>query len=50
MERVPPGEKRILQAAERVYGRSLDADELQRLGRPYGAYQGYWAHYLRAWV
>ncbi|MBI5667731.1 MAG: DNA-3-methyladenine glycosylase 2 family protein [Chloroflexi bacterium] len=48
MDRLPPGEKRILQAAERVYGRSLDEDELQRLAQPYGAHRGYWAHYLRA--
>lgn len=48
MERVPPGEKRILQAAERVYGHALDTGEVNRLAQPYGDYKGYWAHYLRA--
>jgi DNA-3-methyladenine glycosylase II len=48
MERIPPGEKRILQAAERVYGRLLDAEEVNCLAQPYGDYRGYWAHYLRA--
>jgi DNA-3-methyladenine glycosylase II len=47
MERVPVGEKWLLMAASRRYGRPLTQEDLDRLGAPYGEYRGYWAHYLR---
>lgn len=46
MERLP-GERRLLDAAARVYGRAIDAHELAQLAERYGPYRGYWAHYLR---
>lgn len=50
MERLPVDEKRLAAAAARVYnaGRPLAPGQLQALAEPYGPYQGYWAHYLRA--
>jgi DNA-3-methyladenine glycosylase II len=50
MEHFPRGEKRILQAASRVYnnGLELTSTEVEKLGERYGAWKGYWAHYLRA--
>lgn len=47
MERLP-AERRLLEAASRVYGYAVDERELERLSQRYGAYRGYWAHYLRA--
>jgi DNA-3-methyladenine glycosylase II len=49
MERVPLTEQRLLDAASRLYGRgeTVTGEGLERLARPYGAWQGYWAHYLR---
>lgn len=48
-ERVPM-EKRTLAAISRVYGegRMLSEAEAKELAERYGAWQGYWAHYLRA--
>jgi len=48
MERVPVGERRLLEAARRIYGRDLSEEGLHRIAEGYGAWQGYWAHYLRA--
>lgn len=49
MERLPVGEKWLLAAARRVYGQDgLTMEQVPALARPYGDYQGYWAHYLRA--
>jgi DNA-3-methyladenine glycosylase II len=50
MERLPVDEKWLAEAAARVYtgGRPLAPGQLQALAEPYGPYQGYWAHYLRA--
>jgi len=42
-----PGERRLLQAASRVYGYQVDQRKLERLAERYGSYRGYWAHYLR---
>jgi DNA-3-methyladenine glycosylase II len=47
MEQVPVGEKWLLMAASRRYGRTLTQEDLDKLGAPYGEYSGYWAHYLR---
>ena len=48
MERVPLDEKALLEAAQRVYGRDdLTHADVQQLGEHYGAYAGYWAHYVR---
>lgn len=47
MDHVPP-DKELLRAATRVYGRTIDEQGLGRLAAPYGPWQGYWAHYLRA--
>lgn len=46
MERLP-AEKRLLEAASRVYDRAVDERELERLAERYGPHRGYWAHYLR---
>lgn len=47
MEQLPVGEARLGQAAARVYGRALSAAELEAVAERYGAWKGYWAHYLR---
>src|SRR5713101_8721979 len=49
MERVPLTEKRLVEAASKVYGlgEELSRDALQCLADKYGQWQGYWAHYLR---
>jgi DNA-3-methyladenine glycosylase II len=47
MDQAPP-DKELLRAAARVYGQSVDEATLARLAGRYGAWQGYWAHYLRA--
>lgn len=46
MEQLPVGEARLGQAAQ-VYGRALSDGELAAITERYGAYRGYWAHYLR---
>lgn len=47
--RIPPEERRLLEAAQRVYGRdNLTHEDVLRLAKPYGQLKGYWAHYLRA--
>ncbi len=49
VERMPEVEKWLLAAASKTYGsEALTGSDLQRLGQRYGAYVGYWAHYLRA--
>ncbi|WP_307676463.1 DNA-3-methyladenine glycosylase [Streptomyces sp. V4I2] len=40
-------DKEMLRAARRVYGRTMDEQEFQRLADHYGTWQGYWGHYLR---
>jgi DNA-3-methyladenine glycosylase II len=49
MERAPLTEKHLLEAASRVYGhgKELSRNEIVKIAEDYGAYQGYWAHYLR---
>src|SRR4051794_14493037 len=47
MEQLPAGEARLGQAAAQVYGRALSDQELAAVAERYGAYRGYWAHYLR---
>lgn len=44
-ERLPVDEKWVLSAAQQVYDEA--EPDLERLAAPYGAYAGYWAHYLR---
>lgn len=48
-ERLPSGEAKMAAAASRLYGqgRALPEREIHALAEPYGAWQGYWAHYLR---
>ena len=48
-ERLPLGEEKMLAAASRAYGggRAITQAEAERIAARYGAYQGYWAHYLR---
>lgn len=48
-ERLPLGEEKMLAAASRAYGggRAIAQAEAERIAARYGAYQGYWAHYLR---
>jgi DNA-3-methyladenine glycosylase II len=49
MERLPVGEKWLIQAARRRYGSdTLESKDIERLAKPYGDHTGYWAHYLRA--
>ena len=47
MEQLPVGESRLGEAAAKVYGHPLSDAELAAIAQRYGAYQGYWAHYLR---
>jgi DNA-3-methyladenine glycosylase II len=47
MEHLTRGEKRVLDAASRVYQRPVTQETLERLGERYGSWKGYWAHYLR---
>ncbi|HEX5641234.1 MAG TPA: DNA-3-methyladenine glycosylase 2 family protein [Thermoleophilia bacterium] len=49
MERIPYGDRSLMQIAGHVYGggEPLPADDLQRRADHYGDLQGYWAHYLR---
>jgi len=47
MERVPLTEKRLVEAASKVYGEEIKRDALQHLADKYGPWKGYWAHYLR---
>lgn len=50
MNRLPAGDRWIAGAVAKVYGLGAGADDVmvERLGRPYGEWIGYWAHYLRA--
>lgn len=48
MHGVPIGDKALMQAASRVYGQMVTPEELLRLAKPYGAFGGYWSHYMRA--
>lgn len=41
-------EKALLETASRLYGRNVTEKELFAMAEPYGRYQGYWGHYLRA--
>jgi DNA-3-methyladenine glycosylase II len=43
-------EKNTLRAISRVYGggKALSEGEANEIAERYGAWQGYWAHYLRA--
>lgn len=47
-ERVPVSDARLMQQVSRRYGIEEDAENVRQLAKRYGAYQGYWAHYLRA--
>ncbi len=45
------GEDALLHAAAKVYGSAASTPEgFQQVARRYGQYQGYWAHYLRAFA
>ncbi len=48
-ERLPAGESKLAAAVEKHYagGRRLSPAAAAGLGARYGAYQGYWAHYMR---
>jgi DNA-3-methyladenine glycosylase II len=48
-ERLPVGEKRLAATAGTIYngGPPLDEAALRQVAKRYGAWQGYWAHYLR---
>ncbi|MFI6320956.1 DNA-3-methyladenine glycosylase family protein [Nonomuraea sp. NPDC050556] len=43
-----PVERELLKAAARAYGRAVSEEDIRELAKPYGPWQGYWAHYLRA--
>jgi DNA-3-methyladenine glycosylase II len=47
MDEMPP-DREGLQAAEKIYGRSLATNDFEALGARYGRWRGYWGHYLRA--
>lgn len=47
MERLPSGEKRLLDAARDRYGHNMTNEQIAEIGMKYGDYQGYWAYYLR---
>ncbi len=50
VERVPLAEPSVIEMASKIYGAGgiLDKAAIQKIAEPYGDYQGYWAHYLRA--
>ena len=50
MEVLPSGEGQHAGIVSRLYlhGQPATEAEIARIATPYGAYQGYWAHYLRA--
>jgi DNA-3-methyladenine glycosylase II len=48
MERLIVPEKNLIEAASKLYGRPLTADDVIELAQQYGNYQAYWAHYIRA--
>ena len=49
-EQLPSGEARLSAAASKLYGqgRTLSDQAIHDIAGRYGAWQGYWAHYLRA--
>jgi DNA-3-methyladenine glycosylase II len=49
MEQAPLSEKVLLEAASRQYGHGQDLtrNEVAKVAERYGAYKGYWSHYLR---
>jgi DNA-3-methyladenine glycosylase II len=49
MERLPVGDRRLALAVSRYYGtgRILRDQEIARIAERYGAWRGYWAHYMR---
>jgi DNA-3-methyladenine glycosylase II len=47
-ERLEAPEERLIRAASRLYGRALTRRGVQQIAERYGAYKGYWAHYIRA--
>jgi DNA-3-methyladenine glycosylase II len=49
MGKVPVGEKKLMEAASRLYGhgRDLTRAEVEKIAERYGPYKGYWAHYVR---
>jgi DNA-3-methyladenine glycosylase II len=40
-------ERRLVEAASRLYGRHLNEQDVIALAQRYPGYQGYWAHYVR---
>lgn len=48
MDRLVAPEKNLVKAASRFYGRPLNEEDVLKQAAPYGDYQAYWAHYLRA--
>jgi DNA-3-methyladenine glycosylase II len=49
-EQLPSGEAKLSTAASKLYGRgrTLSDQSIHDIAGRYGAWQGYWAHYLRA--
>jgi len=49
-DRAPLSEWRLAEAVSRVYnnGKRMTPEAIGRIAEQYGAWQGYWAHYLRA--
>ncbi len=47
-ERLEAPEDRLIRAASTLYGRTLTRRDVQQIAERYGAYKGYWAHYIRA--
>jgi DNA-3-methyladenine glycosylase II len=48
MDRLSIGEQRFLEAVRERYGKDLTEAQIRAIGARYGAYQGYWAYYLRS--
>ena len=48
LERLDAPEWRLMEQVARRYGVPRDEDITRQLAARYGAYQGYWAHYVRA--
>ncbi len=47
MEHLPIGDKGLIEGFREFYGPDMDQQDLLVHIRDYGAWQGYWAHYLR---
>ena len=48
MDQGSTGEARLIEVVRERYGQDLSEDQIKAIGASYGAYQNYWAYYLRS--